>query len=80
MYRLVSELGSSSRPRVQKELFWTEDEAVDRARALFAFGEALGCTLQDENGKVIADEAKVLERCKSLTTSGRFGTAAHRHR
>ena len=48
----------------RKEPFSTEDEAIDGARSLLASGEAIACVLEDDNG-IVADDAEVLERCKS---------------
>jgi hypothetical protein len=48
---------------VRKEPFATEDQAVDKARALLASGEAFACVLEDDNG-IVADDAEIAERCK----------------
>jgi hypothetical protein len=64
MYFLVSKIDPNNYGKVRKEPFFTENEAIDRARALLTSGEAFACVLEDDNGTV-ADDAEVLERCKS---------------
>lgn len=62
-YYLVSKIDPKNHAKVLKERFETEDQAIDRARALLASGEAFACVLEDDNG-TIADNAEVAERCK----------------
>jgi len=62
MYFLVSKLDPKNHAKVRKEPFATKEQAIDRARALLASGEAFACLLEDDNGTV-ADDAEVLERC-----------------
>ncbi len=63
MYYLVSKLDQTNNAKVRKEPFASEDEAIDRARALLASGEAFACVLENDNG-VVADDAEIAERCK----------------
>ena len=72
MYYLVSKVDPKNHANVLKEPFSTEDEAIERARALLASGKAFACVLEDENG-TIADDAEVPERC-TRTTPASEGT------
>jgi hypothetical protein len=62
VYFLISKLDPKNHAKVRKEPFATEEQAIDRAHALLASGEAFACVLEDGNGTV-ADDAEVLERC-----------------
>jgi hypothetical protein len=63
MYYLASKVDPENHAKVRKEPFATEDQAIDRARALLASGEAFACVLEDDHGTV-ADDAEVAERRK----------------
>jgi hypothetical protein len=63
MYYLVSKLDPKNHAKVRKEPFATEDQTIDRARALLASGEAFACVLEDDHGTV-ADDAEVWEQCR----------------
>jgi len=63
MYYLVCKIDPQNHAKVRKEPFATEDQAIDRACALLASGEAFACVLEDDKGSV-ADDAEVAERCK----------------
>ena len=52
MYFLVSKLDPKNHANVLKEPFSTEDQAIDRARALLATGKAFACVLEDDNGTI----------------------------
>ena len=64
MYFLICKIDPTNHGKVLKEEFSSEKDAIERARGLLASGEALACVLEDEKGAV-ADDAEVLERCKS---------------
>jgi hypothetical protein len=53
--------------KVRKELFSTEDQAIERARSLLASGEAFACVLEDDNGT---------ERRKTIYQAWRANPAA----
>jgi hypothetical protein len=63
MYYLVCKADRTNHAKVRKEPFMTEDQAIDRARALLASGEVFACVLEDDDGTV-ADDAEIAERCK----------------
>jgi hypothetical protein len=63
MYHLASKTDPTNHGKVLREPFATEDQAVNRARALLTSGEAFACVLDDEKGTV-ADDAEMAERCK----------------
>jgi hypothetical protein len=69
MYFLVSKLDPKNHAKVRKEPFATEEQTIDRARALLANGEAFACVLENDNGTV-ADDAEVLERVRCRDRGG----------
>jgi hypothetical protein len=77
MLFLVSKIGASECPAINKEPFHTKEEAMKRAQFLFGTAQALACTLEDENGATIANEVEVLECCKSVAPVG--GPSPHKN-
>lgn len=63
MYYLVSKVDRTNHAKVRKEPFATEDQAIDRACALLASGEAFACVLEDDAG-MVADDDEIAKRCK----------------
>jgi hypothetical protein len=60
MFYLVSKLDPNNHAKVRKEPFETEQQAIDRARALRASGEAFAFVFEDDQGAV-ADDAEMLK-------------------
>jgi hypothetical protein len=63
-YHLVQRYGPIDRPLFRKESFLLEPLAVFRAAQYYMAGAKGGFVIEDDSGRIIANEREIRRRCK----------------
>jgi hypothetical protein len=64
-YYLIHRFGPKEKPRIQKEEFSMEPEAVIKARSLLAADDNGHFVIEDDEGKIIMTDRQIRSHCKA---------------
>jgi hypothetical protein len=64
-YRLVQRYGPKDHPLFRKESFSLEPLAVIRAAQYYTAGSNGDFRIEDDRGRIIADDREIRQRCKT---------------
>jgi hypothetical protein len=64
MYHLIQRCGSRDEPQFRKESFSKEPLAVMRAAQFFMAGFQGDFIIEDEAGRIVANDLEIRQRCK----------------
>jgi hypothetical protein len=66
-YHLLHRFGQADALQYSNQAFSTEDEATNRACSLIGAGELGDFSIKDSKGRLVADDAQIKVRCKSVS-------------